>query len=580
MGDACGHLEGRAHNVAQSAIRSVRAGATRVATQATPSSRCDPSRAPCHPSHCIVTLRRSKLGKVFESPELSRQLQDSKRFHRADQRWLKLLKRAREIGFVVQCCYGDDRTSSELKELEAEYEQIERGISEYLEIKKKAFPRFYFISAHDLLQTVSDGREPAKHRYGAFTDSTQRVTFERGANDGPEAPRTVAVAAADTKDGRELKFVEPFVCCGAVEDYLSGLVSHMMEQSRLLLRRCITAWAADPLGCLVGDTAHLSQHCLVAISLSCVSDLDSALLRRAQGEATAVDAVAEKFEQFLELLLTLMVNGMTRDDRITVKTIHTTHARSCEFTRRLAADKSLTVGAFARQAQIRYEWDAELDDAFVTLSNYRVRYQHEFLGNPGRLVVTDLTDRYYLVATQAFSFALGCAAYGPAGTGKTETGKDLGRFVAVWTIVSNCSEQMSMNVMRDCFAGLVQTGAWGIFDEFNRILASVIASVADIVAGVCSALRARADIALIDGDPVALRPTMAWVITYNPGYLGRTELPEALHKYMRPVAMLRPDMAAIATMNLLGERFQGALRHSGRNLGGKMVGVFKACQVR
>ena len=59
-----------------------------------------------------VQADRWKLTKVFESPELSRQLQDSKRFHRTDQRWLKLLKRAREISFVVQCCYGDDRTSA------------------------------------------------------------------------------------------------------------------------------------------------------------------------------------------------------------------------------------------------------------------------------------------------------------------------------------------------------------------------------------------------------------------------------------------------------------------------------------
>ena len=141
---------------------------------------------------------------------------------------------------------------------------------------------------------------------------------------------------------------------------------------------------------------------------------------------------------------------------------------------KLVKEKVIKADAFQWQSQLKFYYDSNKDDISIRIADASLWYGYEYLGNGGRLVVTPLTDRIYVTATQALHLKMGCAPAGPAGTGKTETTKDLAAAVGKPCYVFNCSGEMDYVTMGNIFKGLASSGSWGCFDEFNRLVPEVL----------------------------------------------------------------------------------------------------------
>lgn len=150
---------------------------------------------------------------------------------------------------------------------------------------------------------------------------------------------------------------------------------------------------------------------------------------------------------------------------------------------------------------------------------------------------------------------------------------------------------MNYQTMGDIFKGLTQVGAWGCFDEFNRIEIEVLSVVASQVRCILDAISlysvpanrqpqyqglpagtppVKVGVFNFFGEQVALVPTVGLFITMNPGYAGRTELPENLKALFRSCAMIQPDFLPISENMLMAEGFVKA-----RPLSIKFVTLYK-----
>ncbi|KAL1259213.1 hypothetical protein QQF64_009790, partial [Cirrhinus molitorella] len=455
-----------------------------------------------------------------------------------------------------------------LEDLQMRLAVCEKALAKYLETKRMAFPRFYFLSSADLLDILSKGRQPRQVtcHLGKLFDSMTDLEFS-----DEEGEKATAAVGMFSRDREYVPFYSECDCIGPVELWLNSLEEVMREGMRRHIAEAVFVYEERSREHWVLELP--AQVALTASQIWWSADMNLAFERLAEGFETALRDYNKKQIAQLNSLINMLLGELNPGDRQKIMTLCTIDVHARDVVSKLIAQKVSSAQAFAWVSQLRHSWDEEQNHCFINICDAQFRYSYEYLGNTPRLVITPLTDRCYITLTQSLHLTMSGAPAGPAGTGKTETTKDLGRALGVMVYVFNCSEQMDYKSIGNIFKGLAQTGAWGCFDEFNRIAVEVLSVVAVQVKTIQEAIRNKRKRFLFLEEEISLKASVGIFITMNPGYAGRTELPENLKALFRPCAMVVPDMELICEIMLMSEGFQSA-----QILGNKFITLYRLCK--
>ncbi|CAM9820421.1 unnamed protein product [Heterosigma akashiwo] len=505
-----------------------------------------------------VQMMWCSLESVFTGGDIAKQLpMEAKKFAKVDKDWAKIMAKATEQALVVEAC-ANELLRTSLPVMYAELEKCQKSLEGYLEQKRNKFPRFYFVSNPGLLMILSQGSDPLSmnEHYEKVFDAIATVEHD---------PKDKTLIRKMNSSEGQTEFSSVVKAVGNIEDWLMDLLRKMQVTMKDLCRSAagsVSDIQAD-LNQLRGFVdKNIAQFALLGIQLMWTADQQTAL-ESCKTKKNAMKECNNRMLQVLQELSSWCLQDLGAGNRIKIETLVTIHVHQRDVTNDLTAlHKSKRISDandFEWLKQARFSWRANNTDdvnedgaLVVSITDVDFDYQFEYLGSKERLVITPLTDRCYITLAQALGMYFGGAPAGPAGTGKTETVKDMGRTLGIFVVVTNCTDQQKYTDCAKIFKGLCQGGLWGCFDEFNRIQLPVLSVVAQQVLAIQNAKKTATQYFQFPGDPqnILLKPVCAFFITMNPGYAGRQELPENLKALFRGVAMMVPDFRIIMKVKL------------------------------
>ena len=496
--------------------------------------------------HCLNQIQRKwvYLEPIFGRGALP---SEQSRFNRVDEEYREIVNRLEGEPTVFNL--ADDtifpRLGDNVKTMLAQLERCSKALNDFLEQKRSRMPRFYFIGDEDLLEILGQAQNPVviQNHLKKLFQGVHAVRFNEG---------NKAILGLQSVASEDVALKTSVVVTDQTEEWLDALSKEMKRTLKNVLLDCVRDDALDDIMSILSKYPAQILCCAAQVDFS--SRCEQALK---QGNLPALRTrLSERLGKYTSLDLSTEPLLQLKIKSMILELIHMNDVVS------LLVDRGTTTPKeWMWQKQLRYYIDGGSSACVVRMVNAEFLYTYEYQGNRGLLVHTPLTDKCYLTLTQGMSMGFGGNPYGPAGTGKTESIKALGGCLGRQVLVFNCDEAFDLKSMGRIFTGLVKCGAWGCFDEFNRLKEDQLSAVSQQIQVIQAAIKSKSPTLMLLGRQIDVDHNAGIFVTMNPAgkhYGGRSKLPENLKNLFRPVAMSRPDNDIISEAILFSEGFRGA----------------------
>ncbi|KAJ3032718.1 hypothetical protein HDV00_007194 [Rhizophlyctis rosea] len=478
--------------------------------------------------------------------------QESARFTNINTEFMNVMKKVYKSPFVMDVLniQGIQKSLERLAELLA---KIQKALGEYLERERQSFPRFYFVGDEDLLEIIGNSKDVLriqKHFKKMFA-GVSSVVLSEGQGE---------ILAVASREGEVvgLKSAVSIKENPRINDWL-GLLEKEVRVS-------LAQWVGESVEGMrvIWGEEELDKGKFLEWMEKYPDQVVVLVMQVIWTECRGLNVLAD-----------LVLEDLPPIRRKKCEHLITELVHQRDVIRALVGAGVSSAKDFKWLYQMRFYFSAGEKDVLkrlvIRMANAEFLYGYEYLGVADRLVQTPLTDRCYLTLTQALDSRLGGSPFGPAGTGKTESVKALGVQLGRFTLVFCCDENFDFQAMGRIFVGLCRVGAWGCFDEFNRLEERILSAVSQQVQTIQMGLRSGEEIELV-GKGLKVDGNTGIFITMNPGYAGRSNLPDNLKKLFRSIAMTKPDRELIAQVMLYSQGFRSA-----ELLASKVVPLFNLC---
>lgn len=490
---------------------------------------------------------------------------EAKRFHAVDKNYLKTMKKACEVTSVIQCC-GSDWVQNFLPVVMSQLQLVFKSMSNYLDQKRNAFPRFYFVSDHCILDLMANSRDSDLLQYNMHLvfPGCRKMLLE-------ELPNCLSIVGLVTSGGETVHFGTSIMVTGQLEDWLNRTVVEMQESLKGAFANAVDESVSSSASDFVNQVNM--QVGVVALQYIWTRDVQDAIQKTKMDKlalAAASKKVTSTFQSFTRLRQLRQISWSSSQLK-SLELFITTQSYLKDAIEEIIRKKVSQIGDFDWQRSARMYWNDEDRNCKASIGCKDFRYNYEYLKAEGRLFVFPNTERAHYRMIQTLASFNGTLLMGRAETGKTETIKSLACFLGKMVQCIDCALNLDFQMISKSNIGTASHGSWSCYKNIDSMSQSILSLFVQNIQCVLSALRERKDqIMFTEGELVQVDPRCGFFVMSSK-MSSNFRMTTYFKNCFRTYCLCEPDLDAIVKLKLtsIGAEEAGSL--------GKKIGlIFKS----
>ncbi|PRD34653.1 UNVERIFIED_CONTAM: Dynein heavy chain 3 [Trichonephila clavipes] len=320
------------------------------------------------------------LEPIFSSEDIMQQMPvEGRKFGTVDKSWRETATKAAADPHVL-IATSHPNMLQDLQECNVLLDEIQKGLNDYLEKKRLYFPRFFFLSNDELLEILSETKDPHRvqpHLKKCF-EGIARLEFTKD-------NEIVGMISAEKENVPLSKKIVPAAAKGMVEKWLAEVEVSMLQSLKDVIRKSLQAYPT------CARTEYVlswpGQVVICVCSAFWTAEVSEAI------ENNTVKEYRDKCSQQIDDIVALVRGKLEPNKRLTLGALIVIDVHARDEVAKLAEQNITDVNDFSWMSQLRYYW--ENNTTIVRMITTALEYGYEYLGNSLRLVITPLTDRCY-----------------------------------------------------------------------------------------------------------------------------------------------------------------------------------------
>ena len=507
------------------------------------------------------------LEPIFNTDDVVKSLpQESMRFKEVQVSFRGfVLARKRDPSFK-ELNFDPDLTKK-LSTLIEMLENVDKNLENYLDKKRNDFPRLYFLSSESLIEMIANVKIPSK------INKQVKILFS-GINN-LKINANEEIEGLISFQGEQLNFTQKIAIKnfkGHVERWLTDLEETIVYEVKKNLINSLQDYAkTDKNNFFFG---RIAQNVLTVILTAWTFETENSITM--MGYKGLKDNIVE-IDKYISSIAGMIPRFTVNHERLTLESVIAVNIHNKTVLECLIDQKIQKLSDYCWESQLRHYWEqnnvVENSTSKIQMMYSSMYYGYEYVGSCTRFIRTPITDRCFrsfFVASQMF---FGNCLEGPSATGKTETVKEFSYLAGKFLFVVNGSSLIDSKTSLRILKGLVSSGNWACFDEFNRVDMSVLSVISQQLQRIQLAMSQGKHEFLFNGSMVKFKNNCMIFVTVNSGFADTAELPENIKFLFRSTAVVKPDIQFIAETQLFSAGFI-----TSKELSFKLISLFDFCR--